>query len=106
MRAALDPGSIENEQFLAAKIAVLPPDTTLLSPALAGEPSAVLFKEIDTCTAGMIRCFHVGTNSAVVVEEMDLHTKETIWRPMSSVEEAHAFVSDREDTYEAMWGGA
>jgi hypothetical protein len=95
-------GSSANDEFLRAKLCVLPPSTTMIE--VLGTTH-----EVDTYTSGMIRCFRVGDAGdagdagAVVVEETDLDTKETIWRPMADQEEADAFIADRQATYEALW---
>ena len=43
---------------------------------------------------------------SIVAEETDLNTKEIIWRPMADLDEAKAFVADRQEAYEALWAGA
>jgi hypothetical protein len=97
-------GSSENADFLQKKLRVLPPGTDLVSVMGALTSPVVLLKETNTHTSGMIRCFRVG--KTVVVEETDIDTKEVIWRPMIDEDEATAFFADREETYEALWGGA
>jgi hypothetical protein len=105
-------GSSANADVLRAKLCVLPPSTTLievLGTTHEVVPCFELLREVDTYTSGMIRCFRVGDAGdagAVVVEETDLDTKETIWRPMADQEEADDFIADRQATYEALWAGA
>ena len=98
--AVLEQGTDENKEFVRSKLCVLPPNTTLSSV----RKDASLLSEVDTHTSGMIRCFRVG--ASIVAEETDLNTKENIWRPMADLEEASAFVADRQEAYEALWGGA
>ena len=98
--AVLEQGTDENKEFMRSKLCILPQNTTLSGMS----KNATLLSEVDTHTSGMIRCFQVG--ESIVAEETDLNTKEIIWRPMADLDEAKAFVADRQEAYEALWAGA
>ena len=80
----------------------------LNAPTEAAQPEVPLIKEHDTRGCGLIRCYRVssGTSSFVLIEETDASTSEIVWRPVADMDEAGAFILDRESAYEDLWNGA